>query len=84
MDKADILYWSKDAGEEELLDFAAFLYEKQGVERVTTWNTVPFLDAFPREDRNYHMCIHYLNCPPAEKADIQKDWFFCMGDCELF
>ena len=84
MDKADILYWSCGASKEELLDFAAFLYSTQGVKKVTTWNTAPFLDAFPGEERNYHMCLNYLDCGPALRRDIQRNWIFYMGDCELF
>lgn len=84
MDKADLLYWSGDASGEELLDFASFLYKTQGVERVTTWNTIPFLDMFPREARDYHMCINYFDRGPAEKEEIQREWFYYMGDCDLF
>lgn len=83
MDKADILYWSGDAGSGELLDFAAFLYAAQGVKRVTTWNTEAFLDALPREKRDYHMCLNYLDCGPVQREEIQREWFFYMEDCEL-
>lgn len=84
MDKADILYWDEDAEEEDLLDFAAFLYAVQDVKRVTTWNSAAFLDTYPAETRNYHMCIQYLDNPPAERDKISKEWFFYMGDCDLF
>lgn len=83
-DKADIVYWNCDTTEEELLDFSSFLYENQDINRVTTWNSTDFLDAFPREARNYHLCIQYLNSTPAERKRIGEDWFYCMGDCDLY
>ena len=84
MDKADIVYWSATVAEEELLDFAAFLYSSQNVERVTTWNSTAFLDAYPAEKRRYHMCIQYLDNPDAERKKIGGEWFFYMGDCDLY
>lgn len=84
MDKADIVYWSATVTEEELLDFAAFLYSSQNVERVTTWNSTAFLDTYPAEERNYHMCIQYLNSTSAEQKRISGEWFFYMGDCDLY
>lgn len=84
MDKADILYWSEAVTEEELLDFAAFLYTDKNVKRVTTWNSATFLDKYPAEARNYHMCIQCLDTSPADRDKICKDWFFYMGDCDLF
>lgn len=83
-DKADILYWSEDVCEDELLDFAAFLYQTQAVARVTTWNSTDYLASYPAEDRNYHMCMNYLDCDPDTKAMLNGNWLFYMGDCELF
>lgn len=83
-DKFDILYWSDPADEAELLAFANHLHQKEGVRRVTTWNTTDYLDKFPGEDRSYHMCINYLGCGDAERAMISQPWLFYMGDCELF
>lgn len=82
--KIDILYWSEGALLEELLDFASFLYETESVEKVTTWNSLDALNAYPKEARAYHMCINYLTCSAAEKQAIQHKWLFWMGDCELF
>lgn len=84
MDKADIVYWSETVTREELLDFAAFLYSSQKVEKVTTWNSAAFLDVYPAEARNYHMCVQYLDNPTAERERIVREWFFYMGDCDLF
>ena len=81
-DKADILWWSAGAGREELLDFAAFLYRVYPVERVCTWNTFDWLDAFPKDERHYHFCIHPL--PKTPELAMQGPWTFFMGDCELF
>ena len=83
-DKADILYWDLSASEEELLDFAAFLYERYAVSRVTTWNSAAFLNQYPAEERRYHMCVNCLNADSAEKESILGEWLFRMGDCELF
>ncbi len=83
-DKVDILYWSDYLNEEELLAFASFLHGREGVSRVTTWNSLPYLDKYPREDREYHMCINPLNCDDAQKKRILSPWIFLMGDCELF
>lgn len=82
--KIDILYWSEEVPLEELLDFAAFIYETECVEKVTTWNSLDALNAYPKESRSYHMCINYLTCNAAEKQAIQNKWLFWTGDCELF
>lgn len=83
--KMDILFWDKDITEEELLEFAGFLYNEYNVEKVTTWNSVSFLDKYQKEERSYHMCINFLNCDDKLLDQIkQNKWFFCMGDCELF
>lgn len=84
MDKADIVYWSPAVTQEDLLDFSAFLYANQSINRVTTWNSTAFLNAYPAEKRNYHMCIQYLNCTPAERKSIGQDWLYYMGDCDLY
>lgn len=83
-DKADIVYWSYDTTGEELLDFSSFLYKSQDINKVTTWNSTDFLDTLPREERNYHMCIQYLNSTPAEQKRIGGEWFCYMGDCDLY
>lgn len=84
MDKMDIVYWSGGATAEELSDFASFLYETRGVDRVSTWNTMASLDGYPAEERGHHMCIHYLDCTPAQREEIGGDWFYYMGDCDLY
>lgn len=83
-DKFDILYWSDCRNEKELLAFARFLYGREGVARVTTWNSLDYLDKYPAEEREYHMCINYLNNTEEQQAEIDKPWSFLMGDCELF
>lgn len=82
--KIDILYWSEAVSPEELFDFSSFLYHTTDADKVTTWNSLDALNAYPKERRNYHMCINYLICSPAEKQAIQNNWLFWMGDCELF
>ena len=83
-DKFDILYWSDVSNEKELLEFASFLYGKEGVQRVTTWNSAAFLNQYPAEEREYHMCINGLNCTDMHVQKILQPWIFYMGDCELF
>ena len=83
-DKVDIVYWSDLENEEELLAFAGFLHERDGVERVTTWNSLPYLDRYPGEERSYHMCINTLDCDAAHRERVLGPWVFLMGDCELF
>lgn len=83
-DKFDILYWSDYDNEDELLAFAEFLHQKECINRVTTWNTTDYLNKYPGEDRDYHMCINYLECDDNMMAIVNQPWVFFMGDCELF
>ncbi len=83
-DKVDILFWSDYLNERELLAFAHLLHQRDGVNRVTTWNSVDYLNNYPREDREYHMCINYLKNDSEQIKNIDRPWVFYMGDCELF
>lgn len=83
-DKIDILYWDTNVEQNDVLQFVGFLYQNFNVSKVTTWNSVAFLNQFPEETRKYHMCINFFNCNENQKKQIEKEWIFFMGDCELF
>ncbi|MDR2457054.1 MAG: GNAT family N-acetyltransferase [Clostridiales Family XIII bacterium] len=80
--KIDVLYWSEIAKKDELLDFVNFIYKTEEIALVSSWNTFDYLNEFKKEDRNYHFTMNIL---AKEKEELLKsDWFFYMGDCELF
>jgi hypothetical protein len=83
-DKADVLYWSEVATEEQLLDFANFLYDNENVTRVCTWDTYEWLHRYPAEERQYHFAMNILSDVEEEKVALKNPWVFYMGDCELF
>jgi len=83
-DKADILYWSEGASNDELLGFASFLHRTDGTERVCTWNTCDQLNDYPMEDRQYHMTMNIITDDDAKRDALRRKWLFYMGDCELF
>lgn len=82
--KIDLVYWDESVSEKELLDFAGYMYESEHIVSVETWNSMEFLNNYPKRERKYHMCINYLNLDKERKKYINQNWKFYMGDCEVF
>lgn len=84
--KIDILTWTYDASEQDIISFANYLYDVYNPELVCTWNSMVFNEPMAREKRDYHFCIHFLNKErvPADTIIKEDKWLFQMGDSDIF
>ncbi|MDF2656925.1 MAG: family N-acetyltransferase [Bacillota bacterium] len=84
-EKYDIVYWSANVKEDDVRDFAQFLYSTGKGSIVSTWNSIPFSDRDTEAgQRRYHFCIKKLKEDLTDDVLNDKEWMWLMGDSELF
>lgn len=84
-EKYDIVYWSPNVKEEDIRDFAQFIYDTFKVSTVSTWDSFPFSDKdVVRGQRGYHFCARKLKNDLTDDILIANEWTWLMGDSELF
>lgn len=80
-DSIQILYWSPDVSKADLEVFASYIREKNGTNKVRTWDVFSWMDNYPKEARSYHFAIRSVN---GQRTYEDTEWTFFPGDCELF
>ncbi|MGL4483520.1 MAG: GNAT family N-acetyltransferase [Anaerovoracaceae bacterium] len=79
--KIDILYWSEECAEENIMAFASYLYKEFKASKVSSWNSCPWMDSLEKDEREYYFAIKPLR---SNMDDCFDKWLYYMGDCELF
>jgi hypothetical protein len=71
--------------EEDIRDFAQFIYDTFKVSTVSTWDSFPFSDKdVVRGQRGYHFCARKLKNDLTDDILNANEWTWLMGDSELF